>query len=298
MKREAFEVIDPGLATAFQDGGRWHWRRFGVPVGGYMDDHAAVWANRLLDNDPGSPVIEMLMGGTKLRAVHDVWIAVTGADCLGNVPMWRAVHIVAGTQLNFERGERGLWSYLAVESGIECETLLGSASVYARGSLGKPLRSGDVIFRKAGPPFELPPGVAGRTIGWSDSRDYLHPPALRVWSGPQWEQFTEIDRSRFFEESWLITTRSDRVGYRLSGPPLEWRHPQMTSEPVRLGSIQVPENGLPIVIMRDGPTVGGYPKLGMVDPADLSWLAQCRPGQKIRFQHVSKATDQILRSGL
>jgi allophanate hydrolase subunit 2 len=93
-----------------------------------------------------------------------------------------------------------------------------------------------------------------------------------------------VDRELFFTQVWTVTSQSDRVGYRLGGAPLGSRLPQLISEPVRVGTVQVPENGLPIVTMRDGPTVGGYPKLGMVDPADVSWLAQCRPGQKVRFQ--------------
>ena len=81
-----------------------------------------------------------------------------------------------------------------------------------------------------------------------------------------------------------MSSQSDRVGYRLEGSPLTSRLPQLISEPVRLGTIQVSESGAPIVTMRDGPTVGGYPKLGVVAPADLSWLAQCRPGQTVQFQ--------------
>jgi antagonist of KipI len=93
-----------------------------------------------------------------------------------------------------------------------------------------------------------------------------------------------MDRQRFFDEPWTVTSQSDRVGYRLFGTSLTSKLPQMISEPVRMGTIQVPESGQPIVMMRDGPTVGGYPKLGVLDSADVAWLAQCRPGQHIRFQ--------------
>ena len=95
-----------------------------------------------------------------------------------------------------------------------------------------------------------------------------------------------MDRQLFFGEPWTVTSQSDRVGYRLSGTPLTSKLPQLISEPMRTGTIQVPENGQPIVMMRDGPTVGGYPKLGLLDAADVAWLAQCRPGQQVRFQAV------------
>ncbi len=134
---------------------------------------------------------------------------------------------------------------------------------------------------------KLSDGVAGRTIHWKERRQYESPPPLGVWRAPQWELFSESDRKTFFNHEWTVTSQSDRAGYRLSGKPLKAEPAEMISEPVRVGSIQIPENGLPIVIMRDGPTVGGYPKLGMIDPPDLSWLAQCRPGQKVRFQLIS-----------
>jgi allophanate hydrolase subunit 2 len=105
-----------------------------------------------------------------------------------------------------------------------------------------------------------------------------------VWPGPQYALFSAADQTRLFEQSWRVSSRSDRVGYRLEGKPFEARLPQMVSEPVRMGTIQVPESGQPIVTMRDGPTVGGYPKLGLVDADDLSWLTQCRPGQEVRFR--------------
>jgi antagonist of KipI len=110
---------------------------------------------------------------------------------------------------------------------------------------------------------------------------------LRVWRGPQWDEFTEADRTFFFNRAWTVSSQSDRVGYRLTGEPLVTPHRSLLSEPVLPGTIQVPENGQPIVTMRDGPTVGGYAKLGLVEPTDLSWLAQCRPGQAVRFQLIS-----------
>jgi allophanate hydrolase subunit 2 len=126
--------------------------------------------------------------------------------------------------------------------------------------------------------------VAGRIAPWDECRNYSEPPSLRVWPGPQWDSFSEADRQSFFSAEWRVTSQSDRVGYRLTGPFLKTQTTQIISEPVRVGSVQVPENGQPIVTLRDGPTVGGYPKLGMIDPADVSWLTQCRPGQKVSFR--------------
>ncbi len=200
------------------------------------------------------------------------------------MPTWRAVRVQARDALEFRQNRGGLWIYLAVEGGFAAPTFLGSASVYARGGLGRPLRAGDTLAMAGSKPFQLPPGIGARMVASLERRNYAQLPALKVWPAPQTDLFSESDRVRFFGEPWTVSSHSDRVGYRLAGKPLASIPAQILSEPVRVGTIQVPENGLPIVTMKDGPTVGGYPKLGVIDPADLSWFAQCRPGQAIRFQ--------------
>ena len=212
-------------------------RRFGVPPGGPMDDHAAAWANRLVGNQIDAPVIETVWGGAKVAVVRNGYVAIAGAPVRTSVPLWRAVAVKAGRVLEFGPGSTGVWTYLAFGKN-DC----GSAS-------------------------------------WSEIRNYSAPPTLRVWPGPQRDLFSDA----FLAYEWIVTTQSNRVGYRLAGDPLAFEKRELLSEPVRVGTIQVPENGLPIVTMRDGPTVGGYPKPGMIDPADLSWLTQCRPGQRIRL---------------
>jgi biotin-dependent carboxylase-like uncharacterized protein len=287
MGPKVFEILEPGLGATLQDGGRPGWRRFGVPPSGAMDDHAAHWANRLLDNAPDVPVVEFLLQGAKLRALCESWIAVTGADADASVPTWRAVRTREDDVLQFPASRSGVWIYLAVESGFEGLRWLGSASVYARGRLGQPAASGGILCRTTGACFELPRGVAGRVVDWHERRNYASPPPLRVWRGPQWDVFSETDRECFFAQEWAVSSQSDRVGYRLTGRPLNPSTAPMLSEPVLVGSIQIPPDGQPIVTMRDGPTVGGYPKLGLLEAADVSWLAQCRPGVKVRFLALS-----------
>ena len=283
MNLEIFKVLSPGLGITLQDQGRVGWKRFGVPPSGAMDDHAAGWANSLLDNSPAAPVLELLWQGARLEVLCDAWIAITGPESDGTVPIWRAVRVKTGDVVQFPRLRSGLWSYIGVEGGFEGRRILESESVYARGKLGLSFVAEDVVYRRSRDSFHLPAGIAGRFLARNERRNYDSPPALRVWAGPQWSFFDQAEREKFFNEKWMVTSQSDRVGYRLSGVPLKSKAAQIISEPVRVGSVQVPENGQPIVTMRDGPTVGGYPKLGMVDPADLSWLAQCRPGQKVQF---------------
>jgi len=289
MTKPVLQILQPGLGATIQDVGRPGWRRFGVPVSGAMDGHAALWANRLVGNAPEAPVAEFLLQGARLIVLREVWLAVTGADAFATVSTWRPVQVEAGDVISFPHNRSGTWFYLAIAGGLAADRILGSASTYARGKLGRMLTAGDLLFRAAETTFHLPEGVAGQRPPAMECRDYSFPPRLRVWPGPQFDRFSAAERARFFAQPWRVSSQSDRVGYRLEGQPLESHSYQLISEPVRSGTIQVPESGQPIVTMRDGPTVGGYPKLGVLEPAELSWLAQCRPSQEIRFQLADEA---------
>jgi biotin-dependent carboxylase-like uncharacterized protein len=285
---EVLRVLNPGVGASFQDRGRPSWRKFGVPVGGVMDFHAALCANRLLDNSVDAVVVELLLQGARFIALRALWVAVTGAEMGCTVPTWRAVRLAAGQTIEFPRNESGVWAYVAVESGFAAPRVLGSASVNPRARIGSVLLSNDVLQSVGHQAFRLPDGIGGRVVPAFERRDYRVTRSLRVWPAPQYDAFTATDRASLFERPWLVSPQSDRVGYRFTGEPLQTRFAQIVSEPVRVGTIQVPENGLPIVTMRDGPTVGGYPKIGVLDSADVSVLAQCRPGQEIRFQPVDE----------
>lgn len=285
MSVDVFSVVRAGLGASIQDLGRSGLAQFGVPPGGAMDDHAAGRANHLLDNPIEAPVLELLLQGTRLDVMHDMWIAITGADAQCSVPLWRRTFVRAGDSIDFPVSRDGLWTYVAVEGGFDAPRYFGSASVYPRGKIGRLLSAGDVL-RRPESATGAPVGIAGRALVASDRRNYAHPPVLRVWPGPQWDLFADDDRGAFFRQAWTVSSQSDRVGYRLEGPRLASPSTPILSEPVLVGSIQIPPLGQPIVTMRDGPTVGGYPKMGLVDPDDVAWLAQCRPGTSVHFELV------------
>ena len=277
-KLPALEIQSPGLLATLQDRGRVGWRRFGVPASGVMDDHAAAVANQLVGNKEGAPVLELLLQGARLIARGEMTVAVTGADANATIPTWQACKLRSDEMVAFPQNHSGVWIYVAVRGGWMAPRILGSTSVYPRGGIGRAMATGDRLM----PGTAVHGGVAIEVT----RRDYRSPPAFRVWPGPQWDSFSTEARAAFFSRAWTVTSQSDRVGYRFGGDPLPPTGAQLPSEPVLPGTIQVPDNGLPIVTMRDGPTVGGYPKLGVLDPQDLSWLVQCRPGQKVRFQPV------------
>jgi biotin-dependent carboxylase-like uncharacterized protein len=279
-------VLDTGLGASIQDAGRRGWQRFGVPQSGWMDEHAARTAHRLLENDPGAPLLEMLLQGAMIEALQSVWIALTGADVDATIPTWRVCHLAAGEVVHLRSCRSGVWSYLAVEGGFEAPRVF--ASYYARGKIGEPVIQGTSLARADRERFSLPVAVSGRTAPWADRRDYSAPPAIRVWHGPQWDQFSAEARDVFLGSEWKVSAQSDRVGYRLTGPAIPGERPNLASEPVRFGSVQIPNGGQPIVTMKDGPTVGGYPKIALVEPEDLAWVAQTRPGLSVRFKLIEE----------
>jgi len=308
-------ILEPGLGMSLQDAGRQGFRRFGVPTSGTMDPVTAAWANRLLDNPPDAPVLELCLQGQRLEALRDGWIAVCGGSHPRGQAPYRAFRVRSGESLDFGPGDSGVWTYLAVPGGFWAEAFLGSRSANPRAGIGRTLRSGDLLLRNPAGDWNPPAGVAARGVSPDQLFTDRDTGPLRVWPGPQWEQFDAESQRRLFETEWRVTSQCDRVGYRLrSGwnaqrgadrptmtPPrltqgrtekapespapggLAWTGGSLISEPVLPGSIQVPADGQPIVTLHDGPTLGGYPKIGWIDPRDLPRLVQRRSGQPIRF---------------
>ena len=287
-------VVAAGGHLGVQDAGRPAWRRFGVPPGGWLDPQSATAANHLLGNPGGLPVFEFAGGGQALEALVPVTLAVTGADARGEVlersgalrPVrpWSTVRLDVGERLRFRGPVSGVWSHLALCGGVAFPLVLGSVAHNARAGLGASPRAGDTV--SGGSPSPHPAGSTG--LRWMDPARLVgrHSGPIRVWPGPQATEFSAHARRRFLEGPWSVDPRSDRVGYRLSGEPLEVPAGSMESEPVLPGSIQVPPDGRPIVTLPDGPTLGGYPKIGWVDPRDLWRLAQTAPGAGVRWEPV------------
>lgn len=278
-------ILSPGLGLTLQDAGRPGMARFGVPPSGPLDRIAAGWANRLLENSESAPVLELCFQGQRFEVLRDSWLALTGGSPgLPGRPGWSAFRVKAGEVLNFPPATPGVWSYLAVPGGWCAEAGLGSVSTLPRAGLGEPWVAGSELRSPHPSPLILPSGTAGRRVHWTEVPDYSANEPLWVWPGPQWNSFTPEDRARFAAETWTLSNQCDRVGYRLTGPPLQPSPPEILSEPVLPGTVQVPPNGQPIVTLPDGPTVGGYPKLGWLDSEELRRLAQMRPGSPVRFR--------------
>ena len=297
----SLEVIDvSGLAT-IQDSGRKDWMGFGVPVSGAMDHFAFQAANTLLGNSLDCAVVEIGMGDITLRARHDCVISVTGfgyglSVYLWDFPLWGSYFVRGGWTIRLQKLDLGMWAYLAVTGGIQTQPVLGSRSTYLRGAFGglegRQLQVGDILYSSQ--PSTSLSQLAGRTLLEDAYPKYSEHPIIDIISGPQTNYFMKESIAIFLSKEYTVSTTSDRMGYRLDGLPLIHQNKfELISEGMTIGSIQVPLSGQPIVMMADGPTTGGYPKIGTVISADLPLLVQCAPRKsRIRFRETTIAKAQ------
>ena len=279
-----FEVLQPGVLATIQDLGRFGWQRHGVGTAGAMDRTALQVANLLVGNPRNTAALEIGMGGLRLRCLHDWIVAVCGADMGAGIPLWKSIRIRKGEELTFRSAVRGVWAYLAPAGGVVAESVLGSRSTSLREHLGaRPAAKGDLL--RAGP--SRPAARDGRLVLPSVIPEYPDTVTVRVVLGPEEERFTEQSVQSFLSDSFEVTPRSNRMGYQLAGPPLRHRNTaDILSEGVATGSVQVPADGQPIVLMADRQTTGGYTKIATVISADLPVLAQARPGARVAFRSV------------
>ena len=275
---EFLEVISPGCGASFQDAGRPGWKRFGVPPGGWMDPVAAALANELMGNPAGAVVIELALQGARFRVLCDGWLSFAGASMGWSPGTVRKVS--RGEELSFARHESGVYAYGAAPGGWAAPEYLGSAAVSARSGLGRGLAAGDVLFS-----LKAPSSVAPE-LEMKRGRLVQYPPTIQVcvWPGPQWDDFGAAARSAFLSTEWRVSARSDRMGVRLDGATVKLPTRTMLSEPVLVGSVQITGAGQPVVTMRDGPTVGGYPKIGWLEEEECHRVAQVPPGGTVRFE--------------
>lgn len=301
------EVIEAGLIATVQDLGRYGFRQFGVPVSGAVDSFALRAANALVGNPPEAAALEIGVGGAAVAPADDCLVAATGAgfDLLvrgRRAPLWMSLFVRRNWEIRLVNNRGGGWAYLAAAGGFGAPPVLGSRSTYLRGGFGghegRALRAGDALVVGRSP--HNTPAMAGRHVP-NERRpgayDESSKRVVEVVLGPQWEWFTERGRSTFLSSEYAVTFASDRMGYRLQGPAIERRaQAEMISDGMAAGAVQVPADGQPMVMMSDGATAGGYPKIAVVASADLPAVAQCPPGTgRLRFRAttVEAAQDRL-----
>lgn len=290
------EVLAPGFATLVQDAGRPGLRHLGIASAGALDPWARTLANLLVGNDAGRPLLEITLSGPRLRLHAGARIALCGAAIAARVdgqpiPPGRPVDVPAGSELSLGRCVDGARSYLAFAGGLDVPQVLGSASTDLRagfeGLAGRVLRRGDRIgLARAveAPALHIPSWWIDTAF---DDRPLPAPDrVVRVLPGPD---ATAPDRG-LCGRAWRIAADSNRQGLRLQGTPLAAvDRDERVSEPVVPGSVQLPPDGQPIVLLADAQSHGGYPRIGHAIRADWPLLAQLRPGDPVRFAPCSPA---------
>ena len=301
-------VVSGGLFTTVQDLGRPRTQRQAVPLCGAMDTMALRLANLVVGNDDGAAALEATLIGPAVKFDAPTLIAIGGADLsatIDTVPVarWRPTLVPEGSVLRFGRPEAGCRAYVAIAGGVDVPAVFGSRSTYVRanfgGVAGRALRDGDAMAFGEPSPLarkiaaslrsETPgPWFARWYAGATLRPHYAVAPTVRLIPGAHTEALDAPSRAALFDERFRVSASSDRMGYRMEGPPLRLRERvEILSEGVTFGTMQLPPGGAPIILMADGQTTGGYPRIGEVASVDLPLVAQLKPGDHLRFAAIS-----------
>ncbi|MCD7743962.1 MAG: biotin-dependent carboxyltransferase family protein [Lachnospiraceae bacterium] len=295
----AIYVVNPGALTTVQDLGRTGYQALGMPCSGVMDPNAWSAANELVGNKNGEAALELTLFGGIYEMKEEAILAITGADMAPTLdgapcPMNRPFSAKKGQTLMLGCAVSGCRAYLAAAGGIDVPEVLGSRSTNLKCALGgyrgRALLSGDLL------------PIGSSAVRLADISDHAAAAALypddisvRVIGGPQEDAFTAEGLHTFYSDRFTVSQESDRMGCRLTGPPVESKNgTDIISDAVVFGSIQVTPAGNPIVLLADRQTTGGYAKIATVCTADLWKLAQARPGNTVHFQKITVAEAQQL----
>lgn len=303
----ALKVIQSGLQTTVQDLGRVGHQKLGIPVSGALDSTALRAANIVVGNAPGTAGLEMALGGPTLEVMADsirvcvaggtteLQIQMEGAEPR-RIPPLESVRLVRGARLRIGAVAGSAVAYLAIAGGLDLPPFLGSLSTYVRGGFGglegRALRDGDLL--------PLAKNEAPDTGDCRLARFPLLPSTtVRVVLGPQHEDFTPEAIATLTSTEYVVTREADRMGLRLDGAKLDHtKGHNIVSDGIAPGAMQVPGNGLPIVLLADRQSTGGYPKIATVISADLPGLGRVTPGAKIRFAAIPVAEAEAARRAL
>jgi len=289
-----FQVIEPGFLTTVQDLGRWGFQQYGVPVSGAMDLYALRLGNRLVGNHDCAAGLEVTITGPTLRILEQTLIAITGGDITPQLngqpfPMWETVAVERGDYLTFAGLRRGCRAYITVAGGIDVPVVMGSRSTYLRGRLGgldgRLLKTEDYLETVGSAARQIAPGTQVPAALLPAYRAHIE---ARVILGPQMDFFPSESVGAFLSETYKLTDQADRMGYRLEGAKIKHAdQADIISDGIAPGSVQIPGDGLPIIMLADRQTIGGYTKIATVISSDLGKLAQAKPGDTICFHGIS-----------
>ena len=277
------EVLKCGILCSVQDMGREGYRHFGVPVSGAMDHRSALLANLLLDNDPGDAVLEIDEYGVHLLFDAPTWIAESGATRSVFINKQKlssigAIEVKPGDIIKISSAEKGRWSYIAVKGGILTDVHLGSRSSYPPAALGTPyLRKRSTL-----PILSIKGSWQVKTNSRISLSDHFEKKIIRAVPGPEYHLMANPKDDTVLH--FKIDQNSNRMAYLLKDRELRSTTTGINTAPVFPGTVQLPPSGVPVVLMRDAQTTGGYPRILQILSEDMDALAQKRAGDEIQIR--------------
>lgn len=280
-----FRVVKPGVYATIQDRGRFGYRHFGMPVSGPMDWQAFQLGQEIINNGESNNALELFLGGLTLEILSDHRIIIAGAN-LGALidgeevaPLWKTFSVLKGQMISFTKPISGAIAYIIPEGGYLATEILGSTSSYPRGLIGEPVKKETILYANSMKETRL-----NRGLRLGSTPKYAQDITIELFESPHMELFTKTSVENFLNS--IYTYRGgDRMGYFFNGTPLEFvESGDIVSEATQFGTVQVPTNGQPIILMADAQTTGGYATIGTVIKADLPKVAQLKNGGTIRFK--------------
>ncbi|WP_051279797.1 5-oxoprolinase subunit C family protein [Hellea balneolensis] len=295
------EVLNGGTRATIQDAGRPGYRHLGIPQSGAADKLCFALANWMAGNRWDAPAIECALGGLHLRFNEPTTIALAGAEMWAqingqNVKNFSAMRVEKGDILTLSFARDGCRAYIAIAGGLKIAEFMGSASTYLPaefgGFEGRALRTGDTLAISNRPreaPRKIPQGYTPRL-----SRHIV----LRARSAAEWETLDKPSQRHLFVSPFHASAATDRMGSRLRGDRIKTaKNLSMTSSPLLPGTLQVPPDGQPILMLVDGHCTGGYPRALQIIRADLWLLGQIAPGSQVSFRRCfTEQPPQILQA--
>ena len=277
-----FKVTKPGFFTTIQDQGRFGYRDKGVPVSGVMDSISASRANSLLENEPTAALLEITMTGPEVEFEEDTFICLSGArfsSKLNSEPLENdtVVKVKKGDRLSFGVLQKGFRAYLGVKGGVKEEKVLGSRSFYF------PLTKRSRVIENSEINFE-PSGFVPK-ISEMKVHEFLESKTIEVHKGPEYDLLNENQLSRLFSEAFTISKENNRMAYQLT-EYLEGHSQKMLTSATLPGTVQLTPAGRIIILMKDGQTTGGYPRILQLTNNSICVLAQKKFGDTIKFKWV------------
>ena len=288
------KIQSPGPLTSVQDLGRWGHQDIGMPVSGAMDAPALIRGNILLGNPDNAAALEMTMTGPAVLFEGEGAIAITGGNLqpkLNNNPVenWKVIAVKSGDILSFGGVcGKGFRAYLCVSGGIDVPIVMGSRSTYMKAKIGglegRKLAKDDVLSTGENTNYKI-----GLTCPENLRPDYSNSP-LRTVLGPQDDYIKPEGIKTFFSTEYKLSSSSDRMGSRMESDKIieHVKGPDIVSDAIPMGAVQIPGQGLPIVMMADRQTTGGYVKIGVVHALDVARLSQFMPGSTVKFTEITQ----------